>query len=183
MASDELTLMLRVREDDRQAFDRLVEMYRDHAVNMLFRMVGNRDDAEELAQEAFLRIYRARKRWRPEASFTTWFHRIATNLAINHRRKKSPARLPEYEEGTDPVTPDDGASRAELVKHVWTAVQELPARQRAALVLTRLEGCTYVQAAEAMDVSVDAIRSLVARARDELRDRLRSGLGADSAME
>jgi len=172
MAVDDATLMARLRDGEPEAFDALVERHRNWTVNMLWKMVGNRDDAEELAQEAFLRVYRARGRYRPEAQFRTWLRRIATNLALNHRRKKRPVRLADGEHASGNRRPDEVTAGAELVQHLWRALEALPARQRVALVLTRIEGGSYQEAAGAMNVSVEAVRSLIARARETLRARL-----------
>lgn len=183
MSREDVDLMLKVRDGDSAAFSALVERYRDRTVNMLFRMVGNRDDAEDLAQEAFLNVWRAAGRYRPEAAFSTWFYRIITNLAINHRNRKLPDRLPSFDPKSAIAPAADIAAQTEAENKIWQALHALPARQRAALVLCRIEGCTYQEAADAMDVSVESIRSLIARGRDALRERLRAILATDVAQE
>jgi RNA polymerase sigma-70 factor (ECF subfamily) len=153
---------------------------------MLFKMVGNRDDAEELAQEAFLRVYRAKESYIPAlhgASFSTWFHRIVTNLAINHRRRKRPEPLPDYEQKSTAASAADDAANAESESRIWAALHELPPRQRAALVLTRIEGYSYRDAARIMDVSIEAVRSLIARARGALRVELQPILSTNVPKE
>jgi RNA polymerase sigma-70 factor (ECF subfamily) len=174
MTESDVSLMLRLKKGDAAAFDLLVARHRDWMVNILWKMVGNLDDAEDLAQEAFLRMYRARKSYRPTAGYRTWARRIATNLALNHRRKKSAVRLVYHGEDPRVRPPDRNAAQDEAVRRIWKSLHELPPRQRAALVLTRIEGASYREAALAMDVSLEAVRSLVARARATLRARLRA---------
>ena len=183
MSPEDADLMLKAGQGDSAAFSELVDKYRDRTVNMLFRMVGNRDDAEELAQDAFLNAWRAAGRYRHEAAFSTWFYRIVTNLAINHRHKKSPDRLPNFEPASDVASAADVVAQTESENRIWQALHELPVRQRAALVLCRVEGCSYQEAALAMDVSVESIRALIARGRDALRERLRPILSSRVAKE
>ena len=176
---DDQQLMLRVKAGDGEAFDELVVRHRDRVVNFLYRMVGNADEAEDLAQEAFFRAYKARARYEPVAQFTTWLFRIACNLAISHYRKRGRRRmemLPDLPSAQ--ATPDATVISNETTRRVWEAMGQLTGNQRTALVLTRFEEHSYEQAAEIMNTTVAAIRSLVSRARDQLRGRLRNALGA-----
>jgi RNA polymerase sigma-70 factor, ECF subfamily len=183
MEVDDVGLMLRVRDGDDGAFAQLIERHRDRVIGMLFRMVGNIHDAEELAQDAFVRVYRARVTYRPEASFSTWLFRIVTNLALNHRRKRRPYLLNAIEPQADTPTADEDAVEEESERRIWRAVQELPDRQRVALVLTQMEGYSYEEAARAMATTVEAVRALNARARETLRLTLEPILSAEMSRE
>jgi RNA polymerase sigma-70 factor, ECF subfamily len=183
MEVDDVALMLRVRDGDEGAFGQLIERHRDRVVGMLYRMVGNIHDAEELAQDAFVRVYNARVTYRPEASFSTWLFRIVTNLALNHRRKKRPYALNDIEPKADTLPAADEAAQAETERRIWKAVQELPDRQRVALILTQMEGYSYEEAARAMAVTVESVRALVARSREALRGQLAPMLGGERTKE
>jgi len=177
-------LMLRVSAGDGAAFDLLVERYRDRTVNFLYRMTGNAEEAEDLAQEAFLRVYKARKKYQPVAEFSTWLYRIAYNLAVSHYRRRGQCQLGSLPDlpSANPG-PDACLTSAEVMEQVWKALDALPPGQRTALVLTRLEGCSYARAAEVMNTTTAAIRSLVARARETLRLRLRNVIEIAPASE
>lgn len=176
-------LMLRVREGDDESFALLLHKHRAPLVSFLNRMVQNRAQAEELAQETFLRVYRQRARYEPTAKFTTWLFCIAVNLAINARRDQRRALQPEPLETDFP----DGRARqvadrrANVEEHlleqarleeIRRAVAELPARQRAAVLMHKYEEMTYAQIAGALDCSETAVKSLLFRAYETLRGRL-----------
>jgi len=181
---DDRELMLRVKAGDHAAFESLVEGHRDRTVNFLYRMVGDADEAEDLAQEAFLRVYKARRRYEPMAQFSTWLYRISYNLALSHYRQKGRRRFEAL--GEAPATnpgPEAHLASQETVRHVWEALDALPPKQRMALVLTRFEDCSYERAAEVMKTTKAAIRSLVARARETLRHRLRAVIEVAAATK
>ena len=177
-ATDE-ELMGRVQHRDRDAFAVLVARHLDgiHAFN--YRMTGNAEDAADLAQETFLRVWQRAATWRPDrpaggsVKFTTWLYRIARNLAIDtHRRQR------ESGEVNDNVadgggTPEDAQTTARLRHALDDALVRLPERQRTALVLCHRDGMSNRNAAAVLEVSVDALESLLARARRTLRLKLR----------
>jgi RNA polymerase sigma-70 factor (ECF subfamily) len=182
MESD-LELMLRVRAGDAASFEALLRRYRLPLVSFFNRMVRDQALAEDLAQEAFLRVYRARERYQPEARFTTWLYRIATNLALNAIRDRKdetpepsdddPDGGPGRERFVDPkptaeqqLLQDD---RSRLIRH---AVQSLPANQRAAVILHKYQEVDYRQIAKILSVSESAVKSLLFRAYETLRLRL-----------
>ena len=171
---EDIRLMLRVKNGDDAAFEELVAKHRDRTVNLIFHIVGNAEEAEDLAQEAFLRVYKARDRYEPVAQFTTWLYRISYNLALSQRRKaaRRPESLSESAVSPQP-TPETELTSRETVRAVWDALHKLPENQRTALVLTRMEECSYEEAAKVMDTTSAAIRSLVSRARETLRHQLR----------
>jgi RNA polymerase sigma-70 factor (ECF subfamily) len=136
------------------------------------RVLGNAADADEVAQDTFLRVWEHAPRWKPKAKFSTWLFRMAHNLCIDRLR----ARRPTEEAALD-VMGDDGASAREVERHatatsVRAAVAALPARQRIALSLCHFEEMTNIEAAEVMGVSVEALESLLSRARRTLRGTL-----------
>lgn len=183
----DVQLMLRVREGDEGAFSQLVLAWQDRLVGIFGHMLGDTELAEDLAQEAFLRIYRARAGYQPTARFSTWMFRIATNLACNvHRRKRSrrEVSLQTSRTGSGPqeqlvkdkssLMPSRMLASDELQKVVRAALDELGERQRMALLLHRFEGMSYADVGEAMELSTSAVKSLLSRARDSLRSRLES---------
>jgi len=185
----EVQLMLRVKGGDDAAFGQLVSRYQDRLVTILANLLhGDRSTAEDLAQEAFLRIYRARKGYTPDAKFSTWVFRIVHNLASNARRssgRRKEVQLKGEKSGPlagqahDKILADKSAQmptrqldKSELRGKVLEAMEELNERQRIALLLHKFEGMSYAEIAEAMESSQEAIKSLLSRARDALRTSL-----------
>jgi RNA polymerase sigma-70 factor, ECF subfamily len=179
--------MLRVQRDEPGAFAELVEHYWPKVFGRLFRLLCNRQDAEDLSQEVFLRLYRARKRYQPTAKFNTWLYHIAHNVARNalrSRRRRPAVRFSALTQSeaaelfTLPLTPADTENPArpleqrELAGVVRAAVSVLGERQRTALVLHQFHQHTYAQIAEEMAMSPKAAKSLLYRARNQLREHL-----------
>jgi RNA polymerase sigma-70 factor (ECF subfamily) len=171
--------MLAFRQGEMAAFDTLFQRWAGPLLRYLRRMLRDPATAEDLVQEAFLRVYRARDRYRPDARFSTWLYRIATNLALNELRR--PRRRDPHEsldaEGAAPLAalaPDadqqvDARRRAAALAR---ALGSLPDRQRAALLLSAVEGRSYAEVAELLDVTEQAVKALVHRARVRLASRL-----------
>jgi len=182
----DVRLMLQVRDDDATAFEELVLRYQSRLVTVLEHLVGNRDWAEDLAQEVFLRVYRARKRYTPRAKFSTWLFTIANNVASNALRARSRRREVNLAEGSGPGArpleamvmassgqiPARQLDKAEVRDVVRMAVSTLNDRQRLAVLLSKFEGMSYADIAEAMDLTPQAIKSLLSRARGNLREVL-----------
>jgi RNA polymerase sigma-70 factor (ECF subfamily) len=185
----DVRLMLQVRDDVQGAFEVLVQRYQHRLVGVLLHMVGNLEEAEDLTQDVFLRIYKARKGYRPRARFSTWLFTIAHNLALNHLRDQG--RHPVTASGggllgTSPSTAikpaemvpsRDGTASAqmrqvELSEVVREALEELGEDQKMAVLLNKFEEMGYAEIAEVMGRSEPAIKSLLARARYNLRERL-----------
>lgn len=180
-------IMLRVREGDDSAFDLLVHKYHKPIVHFMFRMVHNQAVAEELAQEVFLRVYRSRQTYRAEARFTTWLYRIATNLGVNHARDTKHERAaqnvyldqPDPETGTTPDVADTTATieqelvRDERMRAIRQHVMALPERQRTAVLMHKYQGLDYKQIGEVLKLSESATKSLLFRAYQTLRERLK----------
>ncbi|MCA9131593.1 MAG: sigma-70 family RNA polymerase sigma factor [Planctomycetales bacterium] len=177
--------MLRVKEDDAVAYEQLILQYQARLLRVLRHIVGSESIAEDLAQDVFLRVWRARKNYQPTAKFATWVFHIAHNVASNSLRDRK--RRKEYQVSSEdsgnsavmsleqmamastgfmPVRRLDRAERAEIVR---TAVEALNDRQRMALLLCKFEGLSYQEIANTMDLSVQAVKSLLSRARVNLK--------------
>lgn len=194
-ADPDVRLMLRVRDDDQDAFEQLVERYQDRVIGLLTHMVVNPDDAEELAQEVFLRVFRSRKGYQPASKFSTWLFTIVNNLALNAIRdkKRRPATdLPAQDSsglGARPleqlIAASSGAmpsrvfAKGEMASLVRAAVAQLSDEQRMAVMLNKFEDMNYRQIAQIMKKSEMAVKSLLARARAALRDILEPYLSID----
>ncbi|WP_263378884.1 RNA polymerase sigma factor [Granulicella paludicola] len=180
-------VMIELRNGNMAAFDVLLQKYRKPIVHFMFRMVHNQAVAEELAQEVFLRVYRSRETYRAEARFSTWLYRIATNLGVNHardtrhERSASTVYLDETdaETGTTPdvadATPSAEANmlRRERMNAIRQHVMSLPERQQTAVLMHKYEGMDYKQIGEVLKLSESATKSLLFRAYQTLREKLK----------
>ena len=185
-ASD-AAIMLRAAAGDESSFNYLVQKFHRAMIHFLFRMVHNQAVAEELAQEVFLRVYRSRESYRAEAKFTTWLYRIATNLAVNHARDTKQERSahtlyldqPDEESGTTPDLADDEPSaeqnllRSERMAAIRTHVMALPERQRMAVLMHKYQGMDYREIGDVLKLSESATKSLLFRAYQTLREKLK----------
>lgn len=185
-ASD-AAMMLRAAAGDESAFNFLVAKHNRPVIHFLYRMVHNQAVAEELAQEVFLRVYRARDSYRAEARFTTWLYRIATNLAVNHARDTRHERsaqtvyldAPDEETGSTPDVADDEPSveqrlvKDERMAAIRSHVMELPERQRMAVLMHKYQGMDYRQIGDVLKLSESATKSLLFRAYQTLREKLK----------
>jgi RNA polymerase sigma-70 factor (ECF subfamily) len=185
--SSDAAIMLRVAAGDESGFNYLVEKHYRAMIHFLFRMVRNQAVAEELAQEVFLRVYRSRESYRAEAKFTTWLYRIATNLAVNHARDTKHERSastiyldsPDEETGTTPDVADDEPNveqnllRNERMAAIKRHVMALPERQRMAVLMHKYQGMDYRQIGDVLKLSESATKSLLFRAYQTLRDKLK----------
>jgi RNA polymerase sigma-70 factor (ECF subfamily) len=176
-------LMLRVKEGDAASFALLLERHRAPVIHFVFRMVQNQAVAEELAQEAFLRVYRARLSYEPTAKFTTWLFRIAMHLALNSIRDGRNERSQEsLDVGTGETATRQVRDRRPTVEQdllyqvrleeVRAAVEALPAKQRAAVLMHKYQEMEYSQIAKVLSCSESAVKSLLFRAYETLRARL-----------
>ena len=183
MAIDsDLELMLRVRSGDAGSFEILLNRYRLPLVSYFVRMVHDPALAEDLAQEVFLRVYQARQRYQPEARFTTWLYRIATNLALNviRDRKADDAPALDDEDGLPRVariadtrlTAEEQLMLSDRERLIRAAVETLPEKQRAAVILHKYQEVDYRQIAKILEVSESAVKSILFRAYESLRTRL-----------
>ena len=184
----DVQLMLRVKNGDEAAFTQLVTAYQDRLIGVFSHVLHDQETAEDLAQETFLRVYRSRDRYQPTAKFSTWLFRIANNLASNSRRsrgrrKEVPLEVrdsgplgarPEEQLIADKsgLMPTRLAARQELQDVVRQALESLNERQRLAVLLHKFEGMCYADIGQAMDLTVPAVKSLLSRARENLREVL-----------
>jgi RNA polymerase sigma-70 factor (ECF subfamily) len=176
---EDARLMLRFKDGDRGAFESLFQRYTPPLMNFLTRMINDRDRAEELTQEVFVRIYRARERYKPRARFSTWLFGIASNLALNelaraHHERERPLRKSDIATLANPG-PDldaqlDGKS---LAQDIQRAIADLPERQRAALLLRSEQGLGYEEISHALQTSVASVKSLLHRARESLLTQIK----------
>ena len=181
--------MLDVKAGDEQSFGLLLQRYRTPLVNFLYRMVRSREQAEDLAQEVFIRVYRAREEYVPSAKFTTWLFRIATNLALNslrdHRHQKLEVSMDapliaDAEDGDEKpfeVADKHPTIEQELVeedrkKMIRHAIEKLPEKQRAAVLLHKYQELDYAEIAKILTISESALKSLLFRAYETLRVEL-----------
>ena len=181
----DVRLMLEVRDDSAAAFEELMLRYQNRLVTVLEHLVGQRDLAEDLAQDVFLRIYRARKRYVPGAKFSTWLFTIANNVASNALRSQSRRReinwrrppgestgansLDQLAQAASSVMPARQMDKAEMRDVVREAISTLNERQRMAVLLSKFESMSYEDIAETMQMTPQAIKSLLSRARGNLR--------------
>jgi RNA polymerase sigma-70 factor (ECF subfamily) len=187
MARSDVQLMLGVKAGDDTSFELLLQRYRRPLVNFLYRMVRDSASAEDLAQEVFLRVYRARKDYAPNAKFTTWLFRIATNLALNalrdgrHRQLEvsidQPMDYGEEEQRVIEVRDKAPAIEQQLIERdrasmIRQAVDALPEKQRAAVLLHKYMELDYAEIARILDCSESALKSLLFRAYEALRVQL-----------
>lgn len=186
LGDPDVILMLEVGEGNAAAFEELVLRYQARLLSVIAHVVGSRDSAEDIVQEVFLRVYRARKSYKPSAKFSTWLFKIAHNVAAN--AIKSIARRHEVKldaggpMGANPLeaialagsgqTPSRQIDKLETREIVRLAVDTLEHRQRMAVLLSKFEGMGYAEIAEIMEMSPQAVKSLLFRARDNLRDVL-----------
>jgi RNA polymerase sigma-70 factor, ECF subfamily len=189
MARTDVQLMLDVKSGDEQSFALLLHRYRTPLVNFLYRMVRNREQAEDLAQEVFIRVYRARADYVPSAKFTTWLFRIATNLALNSVRDTRHQRMEVSLDAPVTVDAEDGDERPldvaeknpnieehlvqeaqrDMIRH---AIEKLPEKQRAAVLLHKYQELDYGEISKILECSESALKSLLFRAYETLRVEL-----------
>lgn len=188
--------MLRVKAGDDSAFAELVSQFQDRVIGLLYHLLGNADEAEDLAQEVFLRVYRSRERYEPTAKFSTWLFTIVNNIARNairdRRRRRERETLDVNRSDVRPLEnmavapsgamPSRIFARGELTEVVRSAVSALSEDQRIALMLNKFEHMNYRQVAEVLGRSETAVKSLLARARAVLRDILQGYVEGSGPM-
>ncbi len=163
-------LMRRVAQKDKVAYRLLVNKHVGRCVRAAERMVGNRQDAEDIAQETCLKIWRNPESWKQQSRFSTWLYRVVVNACIDHRRKVIPFAAVELETLRDPTLAEDERLMArQKAERMQQLMQQLPDRQRAALVLSYYEELSNQQTAEVLGVNVLAVQQLLFRARQNLK--------------
>ncbi|HEX7037661.1 MAG TPA: sigma-70 family RNA polymerase sigma factor [Pseudomonadales bacterium] len=179
--ADDDELMARVQRRDQAAFGRLVDRHLDGVHRYLVRLTASMADADELAQETFLRLWERADSYRPgRVQLSTWLHRIAHNLAVDELRRRRPQTdETELQAAPDEANPEHQAAARETGRRLDRALARLPETQRAALLLCQVQGFSNRDAAEIIGVSVRGLESLIARARRSLRDALQDDLEYD----
>ncbi|MBM3469622.1 MAG: sigma-70 family RNA polymerase sigma factor [Armatimonadetes bacterium] len=180
MTPDERDLIHRSRAGEIEAFDLLVRLHQDRVYNLAYRITGNREDASDAAQDAFVRAYQALPRYREDAAFSTWLYRIATNAALDlvRRRPAHPAveLSAEFRAIDDP---EAAANRREVTRRVHAALGRLPVEYRTAVVLRDLQGLAYDEIARVLQVPLGTVRSRLARGREAMRAQLTDLVSAE----
>ncbi len=172
-AQSDAQLLGRAYGGDAAAGRLLVEQHLDRLVGFAYRLLGDAAEAEDVAQEAFLRLWRQAPRWRCEAPLIHWLNKVSYNLCMDRLRRRRPLALEDVPEPSDPAGDPAGAAyRAEIGRLVEAAVSALPERQKAAILLTHGQGLGNMEVAEIMGISVEAVESLLGRGRRALRAAL-----------
>jgi RNA polymerase sigma-70 factor (ECF subfamily) len=186
----DVALMLGVQAGDQAAFQELFRKFSPRLLKYARRLVGSDARAEEVTQDVFVQVFRFRHRYRPESRFATWLFTIATNLCLNDlRRPERQLRVDLWDErgdeerregpalpDPDAVSPEDGAAGRELARALERAIAALPEKQRAAILLSRMDGLGYQDVAVALGCTEGAVKALVFRATQTLKQRLRDHL-------
>jgi RNA polymerase sigma-70 factor, ECF subfamily len=179
-------LVQKAREGDRSAFNQLVLKYRNRVMGIATRMVGDRTDAEDLAQDVFVRVFHGLEAFQGDALFSTWLYRIVANSCLNQRKKRSlRTRVHESLEATKLILPDSSSNphilleRKELRAYVEKAIQALPREQKMVLVLRDIEGLSYEEIADCLELEIGTVRSRLHRARLHVQERLKALFSSD----
>ncbi len=185
----DIRLMEKVRAGDMDAFRDLVETHQQRVIGTVTRMLGDHNDAEDLAQQIFVRVWKSAPRWEPTAKFTTWLYTILRNLVFNECRRRARHKTTSLDAATDDEDhpqqfPDGNAKPAdtamldeEMQEAIERSIQELPEAQRMAVIMRRYQDVSYEEIAEVLDLTVPSVKSVLFRARTELREKLRKYLG------
>jgi RNA polymerase sigma-70 factor (ECF subfamily) len=176
-------LVKKSQKGDTSAFEELVKMYQDRIYALSYQLTGNHADAEDLAQNTFIKAYRALPKFRNEADFGTWLHRIAVNLSINEKRKRRPdvsldnpvqtrdGEMPRMV-ASDTESPEEAYENKEFSGMVRRALKELSVEHRAVLVLREMQGYSYDEIAVMLDCSLGTVKSRINRARQTLKKEI-----------
>jgi RNA polymerase sigma-70 factor (ECF subfamily) len=182
-ADQDVDWMRRVARGDMDAFQSLIEAHQARVVGTVAKMLGDDVDSEDIAQQVFIRVWKSAGRYQPTAKFTTWLFKITRNLVFNELRRRkrhpvTPLQMEEEEHFFQPadsggMSPDVSLLDSELNDAIQLAIDALPETQRMAIVLRRYEDMPYEEIGEVLNLSVPAVKSVLFRARAELRERLR----------
>lgn len=164
--------MQRAGAGDASAYRQLADAYTKRVLNHAYRILGNVAEAEEVTQEAFVRLWKLAPEWNARAQVTTWLFRVVHNLSVDRTRRRRAVVSDESELGTDSARPSRMLARRQTAESVQRAVAALPERQRHALQLSHYDGLSNPEIAEVLGVGVEAVESLLSRARRQLRSRL-----------
>lgn len=189
-AAQDLAWMARIKQGDASALEQLIEAHQQRVIGAITRMLGDESEAEDLAQQLFLRVWKSAPRYEPSAKFTTWLYKILRNLVFNELRRRKRHRTQSLDE---PVSSEDQSAPRETLdpsakpadtrllddemqNAIQSAIDSLPETQRMAIILRRYDEFSYEEIAEIMELSVAAVKSILFRARSELREKLQQYL-------
>ena len=183
-AAQDLRWMERIKAGDETAFRELIEAHQHRLIGTIAKMLGDESDAEDIAQQVFIRVWKSAPRWQPTAKVTTWLYKITRNLVFNEtrRRKRHPVHSldatlsedrPQQFADTGVKPADTALLDAEMQAAIQRAIDELPEQQRLAIILRRYDDVPYEEIGEILDLSVPAVKSVLFRARTDLREKLR----------
>lgn len=173
MLDQNAQLMKRVAEGDADVFRTLVARHQASVMNVIYRFIGDRTEAEDLAQETFIRVWQSRKQYEPRAKFTTYLYKIVTNLCLNYiRRKQILSTDCLTETVSDELSPATQLVKREANTIIKDAIGALPSNQKMAVILHRFENLSYKEISEAMKISLPAVESLLHRASLKLTELL-----------
>jgi RNA polymerase sigma-70 factor (ECF subfamily) len=182
----DVELMGRIRDGDFAAFEQLIEIHQRSVIGTVAKMLGNPSEAEDISQQVFIRVWKSAARYEPQAKFTTWLFTITRNLVFNEvrrRQRKPTVSVQEREETTHRVvedvqgsSPDEDLLRSEMEAAIDRAIEALPEKQRLAVVLRRYEEMPYEEIGVVLSMSVPAVKSLLFRARTQLKESLQKYL-------
>ena len=185
----DIRLMERIKAGDMDAFRDLVETHQKRVIGTIARMLNDETEAEDLAQQVFLRVWKSAARWEPTAKFTTWLYTILRNLVFNECRRRARHRTHSLDAAIDDEehpqqfadghikTPDTALLDTEMQDAIERAIAELPEAPRMAIIMRRYQDVSYEEIGEVLDITVPAVKSLLFRARTELREKLKAYLG------
>lgn len=190
---ESVRLMLRVKEGDERAFEKLISMHQGAIVGTVYRMLNSLDDAHDIAQQVFIRVWRSAPRYEPTAKFTTWLYTITRNLVFNETRRRSRRKEVSIEQENEDDPPkhfadhsvpgaDHNLAQAEFHDALDKAIAALPEKQRMAVILRGRQDLPYEDICSILKMSLPAVKSLLFRARNDLRRHLDRFLG-ESADE
>lgn len=182
----DVALMLETAKGNERAFRQLIERHQNAVIGTVARMLNDAHEAEDIAQQVFIRLWNSAPKWRHDAKFTTYLYTIMRNLVFNESRRRSRKKeisLEEQQENhpaamraDEGLSPDEGMEKRELHRSIDAAIAALPEQQRLAVVLRTFEGLDYEDIAKALDTSVSSVKSLLFRARGVLREALAGNL-------
>jgi len=187
MENIDTNLMIRFKDGNQEAFKEIVERHKLLVLNLCLRFTGNKDDADDLAQEVFIRVYQAASNYEIKAAFTTWLYRITVNHCLNYQRRKkilkffslSHGKNSKYQNGVRTPEfaineqPDTEFEKKELQQIVHNAIQSLPENQKTVLILYRYHDLSYKEIANVLDITVSAVESRLHRAKENLKKKLK----------
>ena len=187
MEQNEQLLLHKAKAGDIGAFEELIDAYQKKVFNLAFRIIGNYDDAADLAQETFVRIFKAISKFKEESSFSTWIYRITTNVCLDEIRKRKNKKILSLDEDihmddgdmkrqveSDEIGPEQNAEREEVRKIVNDAINMLPEDQRVVITLRDIDGMSYEEISETLKCPGGTVKSRINRARVALKNILSS---------